>query len=428
MSSSGGTSRGESAPKARWIHLLVISLMALILPLTTQTTAAQEAQWVLNHAETQLWSGPDSQAVSFGQVPQWSHFQVVAPQQGPRLYVFNPRTNNYAYIDAAAVGPSAAPSMPSTNPASNPGPAAGSSPPATQMTRTPPALPGWYQPWWVANFEETELWSGPEGGAASLGRMHQFRRFMVIEPQNGGRLHVWYPEKDITGYLDAAVAGPSVPSVWLETHQVRAVRQVNLPGRSIGNSSYVRALPVQDDETELRHAPNNTPLQVRELLVAADGTEWYSVGDGEYIPVEQVRLPRPPDSTLSGRWIDADLTVPAMVTAYEDGRVVYSALAIKGVAATSTPRGTFYIQRRVQNEIMNSETLSPPIPRDAPGGYYLKDVLYTQYFTSGGHSLHYNYWLGTFGQPGSNGCLGLNLTDARWFWDWATIGTPVVSR
>jgi len=36
----------------------------------------------------------------------------------------------------------------------------------------------------------------------------------------------------------------------------------------------------------------------------------------------------------------------------------------------------------VENETMDSATLG--VPRDAPGGYYLKDVLYTQYFTPQG--------------------------------------------
>jgi len=60
-------------------------------------------------ADAQLWSGSDAQAAPFGAQPQWAHFLVVAPQQSPRLFVFDPRTHNYAWIDAAAVGPSGPP-------------------------------------------------------------------------------------------------------------------------------------------------------------------------------------------------------------------------------------------------------------------------------------------------------------------------------
>ena len=57
-----------------------------------------------------LWSGPDRQAVAFGARPQWAHFLVAAPQQGPRLEVWDPLTKDYAWVDAAAVGPSGSPS------------------------------------------------------------------------------------------------------------------------------------------------------------------------------------------------------------------------------------------------------------------------------------------------------------------------------
>ncbi len=399
--------------------------------------------WVQNYQEAQLWSGPDAKAVSFGRVAQWSRFQVVAPQQGPRLLVFNPASDNYAYIDASAVGPSGGP----VTVASSSGPAAGTTAatPATgagataqsapapgavvavQPGRKGPVLPPNFEPWWVSNYREAELWAGPEEGARSLGTMDQFRRFMVVEPQSGSRLHVWSPEKDVLGYVDARLVGPSGPSVWMEPHPTKFVRSVQLPARSVGDKAYVRMLPVYDDETEVRRAPNNTALFVKESVVASDGTEWYVVGDGEYIRASEVRLPRPlSGEPLQGRWIDADLSEPTMVTAYENGKVVYSAMAIKGVSGAPTPQGTFRILRRTADETMDSETIG--IPRDSPNGYLLKNVLYTQYFTSDGASLHYNYWLGTFGYPGSHGCLGLSLEDSKWFWDWADIGTPVVVR
>lgn len=398
------------------LSLLLGATLLLLSP--AQGSSAFEPWWVQNHQETQLWSGPDAQAILFGRVPQWSYFQVVAPQKGSRLYVLNPQTGGFAYIDAAAVGPSAPPPTAS--------PAILNVEAAAPLRRAPEMPPG-FQGWWVSNFEETEMWSGPGGDAISLGRVPQFRRFLVVEPQQGERLKVWSPETEQTGYVDVSVLGPSGPSVWLAAMQVKLVRQVYLPGRSMGNKSYVRNLPVYDDETELRHAPHNTRLQIREMVVAPDGSEWYTVDGGGYIRAAEVRLPRPVSTIpTAGRWIDADLEEPALLTAYEGDRAVYSAMAIKGFTATPTLRGTFQILRRVENETMDSETIG--IPRNGPGGYYLKNVLYTQYFTHDGASLHYNYWLGTFGYPGSHGCLGLSLEDARWFWDWATVGTPVIIR
>lgn len=72
---------------------------------------------------------------------------------------------------------------------------------------------------------------------------------------------------------------------------------------------------------------------------------------------------------------------------------------------------------------MDSSTVG--IPRSSPGGYYLTNVLYTQYFLPGGQSIHYNYWSSNFGYPGSHGCLGLSYADASFMWSFAGIGTPV---
>lgn len=65
--------------------------------------------WVENFVATPIWSGIDAAALNFGLQPQFSGFLVVKPQSGSRLYVLNPRTNNFAYIDADAVGPSGPP-------------------------------------------------------------------------------------------------------------------------------------------------------------------------------------------------------------------------------------------------------------------------------------------------------------------------------
>lgn len=66
--------------------------------------------WVQNHVpDAPLWSGPDTGAVAFGTRAQWSYFLVAGPAVGGRLYVHDQAHKNYAWIDAAAVGPSGPP-------------------------------------------------------------------------------------------------------------------------------------------------------------------------------------------------------------------------------------------------------------------------------------------------------------------------------
>jgi hypothetical protein len=193
-------------------------------------------------------------------------------------------------------------------------------------------------------------------------------------------------------------------------------------GRSVG-SARVAFYPVDDKFAYVASLGHNLPIMVHERVQAADGSTWYRVDQG-YLAAASVRLPRPPDRVLTGRWLDADLTEPAMLTAYDGDHIVLDTLAIKGTIANQTPLGTFTIQRRVADEIMDSGTLG--VPANGPGGYHLEHVLFTQYFSADGASIHFNYWSSNFGYSGSHGCLGLDRADSEFLWNWASIGTPVV--
>jgi hypothetical protein len=74
----------------------------------TATPVPFQAYWVKNFKPTEMWSGQPNQpgVVSFGTTTaQFCSFQVVRQQDGPRLYVLNPYSKDYLFIDADAVGP-----------------------------------------------------------------------------------------------------------------------------------------------------------------------------------------------------------------------------------------------------------------------------------------------------------------------------------
>src|SRR5688572_30789192 len=70
---------------------------------------ATDQRWVQNHHATELWSGPDEKAISFGWAPAFSYFRVLGAQEGSRIRIQNPLTNGVAFVTAQDVGPSGSP-------------------------------------------------------------------------------------------------------------------------------------------------------------------------------------------------------------------------------------------------------------------------------------------------------------------------------
>jgi hypothetical protein len=272
---------------------------------------------------------------------------------------------------------------------------------------------------WVATHQSTDLWSDSDLGR-SFGTVRPFTYFQLTGQAADGRLYVYNPRTQNYAWVEAEAVGPVPPPSEAYFKGPQPLAEIDKPGRVVGGFN-MRSWPAVRDDTMLRALAHNAPLFVQEAVVGDDGETWYRVGEDEYVHASGVRLPKPPPRTFSGRWIDVDLSEPAMLAAYEGDQLVYTTLTIKGTAVDPTPLGVHTIQRRVANEIMDSATVG--IPRNSPRGYYLTNVLYTQYFTGSGASLHYNYWSSVFGYAGSHGCLGLSLEDSLWFWNWANMGT-----
>jgi hypothetical protein len=274
---------------------------------------------------------------------------------------------------------------------------------------------------WLQNFRVTTLWSTPDEDADPYGQLRQFSYIQAAGPPEGNRVYVFNPRTQNFAYVDIDDVGPAgePPASYLAMPDAKRV--LNIPARVSGRS-ILHDEPTQAEGTPTWPLDNNHSITVEAEVTGEDGGSWYRLEEGGYLKEEDVRMPRTV-SQRPGKWIDADLRAPALVTAYENGEPVYTAMVITGTSAWPTPVGEFVIGRRVANETMSSDTIG--IPRSAPGGYHLTNVLYTQYFTGSGHSIHYNYWSGNFGYAGSHGCLGMNLEDSKFFWDWAGPGTPV---
>ena len=144
------------------------------------------------------------------------------------------------------------------------------------------------------------------------------------------------------------------------------------------------------------------------------------VGQELIIPSANISVPDAGVSTVAaapspnltiGREIIVDLS-EQRIYAYENGVLVRNVLVSTGLPATPTVRGEFTAQRKYV-----AQTMTGP-------GYYLPDVPYVVYFYAG-YALHGTYWLDSFGQTMSHGCVNLPTPEAEWFYNFADIGTPI---
>jgi lipoprotein-anchoring transpeptidase ErfK/SrfK len=153
-----------------------------------------------------------------------------------------------------------------------------------------------------------------------------------------------------------------------------------------------------------------------DALAAANGiANWNRIYVGQrlVIPAAGGRAPAAPAAPAGARrWIEIDLSQQRLI-AHEGARVVLNVAVSTGLRGTPTPVGTFRIRSKVR-----SQTMSGP-------GYRLPNVQWVMYFV-GNYAIHGTYWHNNFGRPMSHGCVNLRNADARFLYEWAGYGTPVV--
>ncbi|MGB8645329.1 MAG: LysM peptidoglycan-binding domain-containing protein [Anaerolineae bacterium] len=125
------------------------------------------------------------------------------------------------------------------------------------------------------------------------------------------------------------------------------------------------------------------------------------------------------NAPVGGKWIDVNISKQT-ITAFDGSTALKTVLVSTGIAVHPTVVGRFAIYSKYAAYNMSGGT---------PGVdyYYLPNVPWTMYFYSG-YAIHGTYWHHNFGHPMSHGCVNLTIADAKWFYDWAPIGTPVITH
>lgn len=101
--------------------------------------------------------------------------------------------------------------------------------------------------------------------------------------------------------------------------------------------------------------------------------------------------------------------------AYENEQLVNSWTVSTGAGGTPTDQGhyTVYAYTRIQN--MYSDD-----------GSVTEDVPWVTWFNGPAEeAFHGAWWHNSFGTPVSHGCVNMRIADAKWVYDWTTIGTEV---
>lgn len=227
--------------------------------------------------------------------------------------------------------------------------------------------------------------------------------------RRGDTLHAIARRHRVSVSALAAANGLRTTS-WVYVGQRLAIPDRASSGSPLGDSAYV--VRYGDTLTNIARRHGVTVSQ----LAAANNlrtTSWVYVG-------QQLVIPRGSSSSASpgapkeNRWIDVNLSTQTL-TAYQDDAPVYSAAVSTGLPRTPTVVGRFRIWIKLRYDDMTGP------------GYYLRDVPYVMYFYRG-YGLHGTYWHDNFGTPMSHGCVNLHTSDAGWLYDWASVGTLVVTH
>ena len=223
--SNGGYGRDDP----RLTTLAMLGLPAVVVPAPPDQARPTVTHWLRNTADTTLWSGANSLAAAFTDLPAASYLRVTGPQDSGRWPVYYAgdgllRRAGNGWVESTAVENVDAPA---------PGQV-----PSVDADASQPL------PVWVQAFKSTTLWSGPDDKAVMLTDLPQWTFLKVGGLERGGRLLVNYAgdfssRQAGIGWVDQSAVGPAGdPGVWVTNHRAttlwsgvdeQAVRFTDLP-------------------------------------------------------------------------------------------------------------------------------------------------------------------------------------------------------
>ena len=193
------------------------------------------------------------------------------------------------------------------------------------------------------------------------------------------------------------------------------------PGRpveyTVQNGDNLSTIAVKFNTTvealqDLNNLPDNNFLRIGQVLVISKGTTQNNPPPAASQPASV------PLGKFGPKWVDIAMDSQTLV-AYEGQTPVYTSKVSTGAPRRPTVEGTYRIYAKYRTQNMQGGT--------GAEYYYLPNVPYVMYFYSA-YAIHGATWHNNFGEPVSQGGVHLPEEAARWMFEWAPIGTLVVSH
>ncbi len=123
------------------------------------------------------------------------------------------------------------------------------------------------------------------------------------------------------------------------------------------------------------------------------------------------------------KYIEINISTQTMTAYLKGGQAVGSWKVTTGMSSHPTPTGTFLVYSKSAVTRMTGGTRGIDY-------YDLPNVHWVTWF-NGGYAIHEAYWRSAFGGQdyvwnGSHGCINATYQIAKFIYDWAPVGTPVV--
>ncbi|MBI2426993.1 MAG: L,D-transpeptidase/peptidoglycan binding protein [Candidatus Kerfeldbacteria bacterium] len=152
-------------------------------------------------------------------------------------------------------------------------------------------------------------------------------------------------------------------------------------------------------------------IEALEKILLSQDSRTMEIVTEHQLPHEEILTP-PAPPTREGKAISVDIA-KQIAYAWLDGELQYFAKVSSGKGGHKTPTGSFKVYNKSRDQKMSG------------ADFYLPHIPYILWY-NGDYSLHGTYWHNNFGTPMSHGCSNLSILDAKWFFEFAEIGTPVI--